>query len=406
MKLFATILATSTMLTLQTGWMNSAEAREDLPIRVGLSDSSRQVTLRVSTGTPVEVLAPIGWQRLGQLSANTALQVNYSQGQLKLNIQSDQQVYKGLRLGQTDQEGTLVGLNNTWYRGSINLTPTARGITVVNEVPLEQYLYSVVPSEMPSSWPLEALKSQAVAARTYAISSLGSYRSKGYDVVATTASQVYLGVKSESNLSTQAVTQTNGEILTHAGKAIHAYFHSCSGGQTESGADLWAPFAYLRSVADYDQASPKHVWHTEMSQSEMKSKLANLGVRVGDVLALSTVKRTSSGRVKTLQVWGKEGQKLVDGAKARVAFGLNSTFFNVGAIDARGELQKKPSADSVPTTFQFAGRGWGHGLGMSQWGARQLALNGYAHRDILNHYYPSTQLGPLNKAQFRMAYNP
>lgn len=386
--------------------MNSAQARADLPIRVGLADGTRQVTLRVSTGTPVEVLAPIGWQRLGQLSANTSLQVNYSQGQLKLNIQSDQQVYKGLRLGQTDQEGTLVGLNNAWYRGSLNLTPTARGITVVNEVPLEQYLYSVVPSEMPASWPLEALKSQAVAARTYAISSLGSYRSKGYDVVATTASQVYLGVKSESNLSTQAVAQTNGEILTHAGKAIHAYFHSCSGGQTESGADLWAPFAYLKSVADYDQASPKHVWHTEMSQSEMKSKLAHLGVRVGDVLALSTVKRTSSGRVKTLQVWGKDGQKLIDGAKARMAFGLNSTFFNVGAIDARGELQKKPSAESVPVSFQFAGRGWGHGLGMSQWGARQLALNGYAHRDILNHYYPSTQLGPLNKAQFRMAYNP
>jgi stage II sporulation protein D len=406
MKLFAKVLAVTTVLSLQMGWMGSAQAQEDLPIRVGLSNNARQATLRVSTATTVEVLAPIGWQRLGQLSADTALKVDYSQGQLKLNIQSDQKAYRGLRLGQVEQEGSLVGYNNTWYRGNLTLMPSSSGMTVVNEVPLEQYLYSVVPSEMPSSWPLEALKSQAVAARTYAVSSLGGYRSKGYDVVATTASQVYLGVKSESNSSTQAVAQTQGEIITHAGKAIHAYFHSCSGGQTESGANLWAPFAYLKSVPDYDQASPKHIWHTELSQSELKSKLANLGVRVGDVLALSAATRTSSGRIKTLQVIGREGQKLVDGAKARMAFGLNSTFFNVGSIDAHGELQKQPDPQSVPVTFQFAGRGWGHGLGMSQWGARQLAINGYAHRDILQHYYPGTQMAPLNKAQFRMAYNP
>ncbi|PIQ26702.1 sporulation protein [bacterium (Candidatus Blackallbacteria) CG17_big_fil_post_rev_8_21_14_2_50_48_46] len=408
MKRLQYSLVASTALGLIFSLGAPAQAEEDIPIRVGLADSVRQVSLRVSTSTPVEVLGNIGWQRLGHLSANTALQVDFNQGQIKVNIQSNNQTFKALRIGSTQQDGALVALNNAWYRGNLTLMPssTRKGITVVNEVPLEHYLYSVVPSEMPSSWPLEALKSQAVAARTYAISSLGSYKNKGYDVVATTASQVYQGVKAESSLSTQAVAQTDGEIMKHGGKPIHAYFHSCSGGQTESGVDLWAPFAYLKSVPDYDQASPKHIWNTELSQSEVKAKLSNLGIRVGNILSLDPLKRTNSGRVKTMRVLGSQGQKSVDGAKLRMALGLNSTFFNVGAINANGELQKQPDANATPVSFQFAGRGWGHGMGMSQWGARQLALNGHAYRNILQHYYQGVQIERLNKTQFRMAYNP
>jgi stage II sporulation protein D len=385
-----------------------AQAADDLPIRVGLADNARQVTLRVSSSTPVEVLSSIGWQTLGQLAPNTPLQVDFSQGQIKLNIQSDKQTYNGLRLGSTEQDDQLVALNNAWYRGNLTLLPGARrtGMTVINEVPLEKYLYSVVPSEMPSSWPLEALKTQAVAARTYAISSLGSYRKKGYDVVATTASQVYQGVKAESNLSTQAVEQTLGEIMKHSGKPIHAYFHSCSGGQTESGSDLWAPFAYLKSVPDFDQASPRHIWNTELSQADVRARLSQAGISLGDILAIEPLRRTSSNRVKTLRVLGSQGEKTIDGGRLRTALGLNSTFFNVGAITAGGELQAKPDPTTPPASFQFAGRGWGHGLGMSQWGARQLAVNGHGYRDILLHYYRGVQIERLNKEQFRVAYHP
>lgn len=382
------------------------QAADDLLIRVGLSDNARQATLQVSSITPVEVLGTIGWQRLGQLPANTALQVDYTQGLLKLNIQSDQQIFRGIRLGSMEQQNSLVAYNNAWYRGHLTLLPHPKGMTVINEVPLEHYLYSVVPSEMPASWPLEALKSQAVAARTYAVSSLGSYRSKGYDVVATTASQVYQGVKAESPLSTQAVEQTSGEIMNYKGQPIRAYFHASSGGQTENGADLWAPFAYLKSVPDFDQASPKYIWHTELNQSEIKARLAQLGIHLGEILALEPLKRTSSGRVKTLRIVGSKGQKHIDGIKFRMALGLNSTFFNVGAIDAEGELQKQPDPNVPPVSFQFAGRGWGHGMGMSQWGARQMAINGYGYRDILQYYYRGVQFERLNPRQFRLAHTP
>jgi len=379
------------------------DARQSLPVRIQVAPQNTATTLRVSATSQVKVLTSLGWKEAGLLLPESTLQVSAQGSGLKVSGIPGSEIYRGLKL-ETPNDKAMVQINQAWYRGHLSLTPTAQGFSTVNEVSLEQYLYSVVPSEMPASWPMEALKSQAVAARTYALSHLGQHRKQGFDLAATTASQVYQGVKAEHPNSIQAVEATRGQILTHSGKPIYAYFHSTSGGMTENGADLWAAMPYLKPVEDFDNASPKHIWYAELSQSQMQQRLRDeLKVNVGQVLFLSPAQLTQGGRIKTLRVHGTQGQKDVDGLKFRMAMKLNSTFFNVGAIDANKTLLKTPSSNTIPVSFQFAGRGWGHGLGMSQWGARQMALDGKSYQDILQHYYRGVKLEPLNPSAYQIA---
>ncbi len=384
----------------------AALAEDDLAIRIGIAESVKVATVTVSKMSPIKVETPLGWQTLATLSPSVPLKLEMVGGQVRVSGPIPPQTFKRVQLMPEDQE-TLVSAQGKWYRGGLDVYPaTTQSLAVVNEVPLEKYLFGVIPSEMPASWPIEALKSQAVAARTYTISHLGAHRKKGYDLVATTSSQVYQGVKGETFQSNQAVSTTAGEILTHNNKPIHAYYHSTSGGQTEAGSSLWAPFAYLQSVADYDHDSPKFTWYSEFSQPEMKTALAKMGIQVGDVLALQTSQRSVGGRVKTLRIVGTQGTKQLDGAKMRTALGLNSTFFNVGSISPQGDLQDAPDSQNIPRSFQIAGRGWGHGLGMSQWGARGMAMRGHNYRDILGHYYRGASLERLNKSAMRLAQTP
>ncbi|PKL76470.1 MAG: hypothetical protein CVV27_10090 [Candidatus Melainabacteria bacterium HGW-Melainabacteria-1] len=376
---------------------------QDVPIRVQVVAQDTATSLRSSSAARVRVLNQLGWRDAGHLAPDTQLQVQAVSGGLKLSGHSE--VYRALRLESPHSQG-LLQADKAWYRGHLNLTPLKKGFTIINELPLEQYLYGVVPAEMPASWPLEALKSQAVAARTYALSHLGQHRKRGFDVTATTASQVYQGVKAEHTNSNRAINETAGLILTHNSQPIHAYFHSTSGGRTENGADLWAPLPYLQPVDDVDHASPKYTWHEELSQTVVRARLSSLKVNVGEIVALQPASFTRGGRVKTLLITGTQGSQSVSGEKIRSALKLNSTFFNVGSVDAEGKLIKAPARDKVPTTFQFAGRGWGHGIGMSQWGARQLAIDGYPFQSILAHYYRGTRIERLNPARYHLASLP
>ncbi|HEY9843751.1 MAG: SpoIID/LytB domain-containing protein [Candidatus Sericytochromatia bacterium] len=378
---------------------------QDLPIRVQVVAHDTAAALRVSATSRVRVLNGLGWHDIGQLAPTSQLLVKTQPGGLKVEGLQGTELYQGLRL-ESPNEQSLIQADQAWYRGHLTLTAVKGGFTIVNELPLEQYLYSVVPSEMPASWPIEALKSQAVAARTYALTHLGQYRKRGFDVTSDTSSQVYQGVKAEHSNSLRAVAETAGLIMTYNDQPIQAYFHSTSGGRTENGADLWAPLPYLQPVDDVDQASPKYTWHEEQSQETVRIRLKeSLKVQVGKILALQPQDYTSGGRVKTLRVLGSEGQQLISGERVRSALRLNSTFFNVGGVDAEGKLIKQPGKDKIPVSFQFAGRGWGHGMGMSQWGARQLAVDGYPFQSILSHYYRGVRIERLNPARYRLALN-
>ena len=379
MRLVA-LLAALPLLTL--AWAPTVWASE--PLRVGLLQAT---SVQVAASTPATVLDARGATvlRLGALeswvaaSDGQAIQLSGPNSQTAL-VAGSVRILPG-----AGGHVPLVFAGVRWYRGTLELKPGATGVTAINHVPLDQYLYGVVPAEMSASWPLESLKSQAVAARSYAVASVGKHRGKGYDVCDTDDCQVYRGAAGEHARSNQAVDGTAGQVLVYGQKVIPAYFHSSSGGHTENSEDVWtAKLPYIRAVPDFDHQSPKFAWYKSVRAEAIAAGLARQGIRIGQLLQVNPLSRSYSGRVREVQVVGTEGRQVVRGETFRIAAGLNSTLFNV-----------VPVGEGAPVEFSFAGRGWGHGLGLSQWGAKSLAESGYSYLQILGHYYPGAQLGKL-----------
>lgn len=366
-------------------------AKNNINIRVGLLMDASQTSISASSSTPVEGLTSNGWQTLGNLNAKKALTVRYSANMLSILGQRVQRIR--VKAPLSSKQSSLVFADNHWYRGTIEIFPgiKGKGLTVVNILPLNEYLYGVVPSEMPSSWHIEALKAQAIAARTYTLKHLGSFKKFGFDVMDTVQSQVYKGAEGESSNSNKAIDQTRGQVMVYNREPIHAYYHSTSGGQTESGHALWAPFPYLKAVRDFDHKSPKFIWQQTISQTDMKKGLAKMDLHLGRIRRIEPLNRSQTGRIKKIRVIGERGTRTVKAMTFRLKLKINSTFFNVGGLDSRGRLIADNSWQ-FPSKFHFVGRGWGHAMGMSQWGARQMALNGSNHQQILKHYYTGIQI--------------
>lgn len=352
------------------------------PLRVGLMHSV--ATVQVASSTPAEIQDVRG-RAIMKLEAMESWIAGTDGSQIMLTGPNAQTALLAgaIRIRPTGAGTPLVFAGQRWYRGVLELRPSAAGVTVINTLPLEQYLYGVVPSEMSASWPVESLKSQAIAARSYAVANLGKHKSRGYDVCDTDECQVYTGAAVEAIRSNQAIDATRGEVLMYGRKTIAAFFHSSSGGHTENSEDVWHQrLPYIRAVPDYDQKSPHFAWYKNVSSEKLASGLARQGVDVGQLMQVSPLSRSTSGRVREIQVVGTAGSRTVRGETFRIAAGLNSTLFNVA-----------PVGEGQPVEFSFAGRGWGHGLGLSQWGARSLAEAGYGYMQILGHYYPGAQLG-------------
>jgi len=298
------------------------------------------------------------------------------------------------------------------YRGRLQLLPQAGQLQVVNHVPLETYLPSVVGSEMPASWPLQALQAQAVAARTYALKARKP--SAPFDVQATTASQVYRGLEAETPSTREAVSATRGQVLTYGSGLIDAVFHSSSGGSTESSGDLWAQqLPYLVSVPDFDQDSPVRSWRQPLDPLLLLKAFPETG-GASSIEVLST---TATGRVRQARVLGPTGALVISGASLRSRLGLRSTWVRfelelpaaptpvVGAAGGPALLPPPPALTLAPALpvpdpglvlplpqLVAVGRGFGHGIGMSQWGALAMARRGDTYAGILSHFYRGTQL--------------
>ena len=328
-----------------------------------------------------------------------------------------------------DEEDPGLWVGPRRYRGRLQLIPQGNQLQVVNHVPLETYLPSVVGSEMPASWPLEALQAQAVAARTYALKARKP--AAAFDVQATTASQVYKGVEAETPSTRAAVQATRGLVLTYNNALIDAVFHSSSGGSTESSGDLWPrQLPYLVSVPDFDQDSPVRDWRLPLNQAKLRQAFPELGGALG----IEVIATTPTGRVRQARVVGPSGQLALTGAQLRSRLGLKSTWVRFELVPtATAQAEPVPQA-SVATRLQNAfqhdsatgapptllpppplpaftlptpatkapevvqlvavGRGFGHGVGMSQWGALAMAQRGDSFESILRHYYRGTSLQP------------
>lgn len=279
----------------------------------------------------------------------------------------------------TTDSNSLFSLNGRVYRGALLITPrtvkTKRGgskiaFNAINVVDIEDYLFSVLPSEMPSKWPLEALKAQSIAARSYVMANLGKHRANGYDVRASVSDQAYTGVLKESDRTNQAVLETSGMIMKHDNKVVSAFFHSSGGGRTEVSQNVWSKeLPYLKSVRDFDHSSPHHSWKKGFKRSTVEAKL---GLPKDSLVAMFPIERSPSKRVKTLLVITDTKADLLKGTKVRSLLGLPGTNFNLNYENG---------------SYVFAGQGFGHGLGLSQWGAKVLAEHGYNAGQILKYYY-------------------
>jgi stage II sporulation protein D len=278
------------------------------------------------------------------------------------------------------------------YRGNFDFRLDGKGITVINYLPIEEYLYSVVPSEMYSYWPIEALKAQAVVARTYALYSAGQYLAQGFDILATTQNQVYNGYDQETAATNKAVDETRGQVLTYKGQLILAAFHSSSGGYTGNCGDIWKEnIPYLKAKTDpYDVNDHHYNWSVSYSAKQLAALFTAKNYPYSEVIDLEvavwdeTETRVKELRVKGLDLDGEyKEERIYNADQVRSVLGLKNSLFTLD--NSYDEVDKL-------TLVTIMGSGYGHGIGMSQYGASGMAQQGYNYQDILQYYYTGVDL--------------
>jgi stage II sporulation protein D len=293
-----------------------------------------RVLLQVSRAPSVSgaTAARAGGRRI-RLSANRTYRLAPSRGGLAVTDLSTGRRRARLRGAVTVTGGATTGLRGLaqngvtsgLYRGSMVFSRSGRSVLAVNRVGLEPYLFGVVPAEMPSSWPAEALKAQAVVARSYALTSRRGGPS--FDVYADVRSQVYRGVTGEVSTTNDAVRATRGRVVLAGGAVAQTFFFSTSGGRTAGNEEEWGgtPFSYLRPVEDpHDDLSPYHTWQARFTRARIASLLSDY--TRGKFRRLRVRSRTTSGRVATLSVVGRGGTTVISGATVRARLGLRSNW--------------------------------------------------------------------------------
>lgn len=345
-----------------------APAQAATELRIAIKRGVSQVQVGSSTKA---IIRDDAGRQVGELAPLNAFNAQGGGGNVALGQ------WRSQRLWIEPTANGVVWIGDRWYRGRTKLVTTDGALTAVNYVNLEEYLYSVLGSEMFPDWPLEALKAQAVAARSYALYKRSTSANAVYDLGDTTTWQVYKGVNSEALPTHQAVDATAGQVMIYGGQVILAVFHSSSGGHTENVEDIWKqPLPYLRGVADYDQGAPVFEWTKNFSAAQLSSLISG----VGNVVEMRAERTTPQGRVVTMLVKGDRATRRISGNDLRNALNLKSTLFVVN-----------PVSDG----FQVTGRGFGHGLGLSQWGAHNLAAKGINYQQILDHYYQNATLARM-----------
>ncbi len=287
---------------------------------------------------------------------------------------------------RTEKIGHIKGkvfVNGKLYNGSIDVKRDRNGFYFINELPLERYIEGVVASEVGKKWAMEALKAQAVISRTYAVYLKTQNAEKDYHLLSNVLDQVYKGDNINPMIS-HAVKETGGEILTYKGRPIKAFYHSTTVGKTELPEEVWGEtYPYFKSsVVCTDKSSPYQNWQRRFNFGEIEKAL---GLKnIGDI---SIASFTSTGRVKTLEVL-MEGPATTDANAVR----------EIKATDLRKLLGYKelPSTRFTITIegreIIFEGKGYGHGVGLCQWGALEMAKKGKNYKEILKYYYPDATL--------------
>ena len=388
-----------------------AYATGERDIRVLIFKDARTITVRPTRTTALE---DAGSQaRLATIVAGATLRLAPSGGRVRVQGPGVLTARTRIRLRPLTGDGsTLISGRGGWgrratYRGALDISLTSSGLQVVEHLDLESYIAGVVAAEMPASFPLEAMKAQAIAARTYALHHLGGHAQDDADICGRVHCQAYAGGTDSASTAARATRETAGQVLSWNGLLVDALYHSACGGST---APAWEVrqgklLPYLRGVRDAPSDSPfaepycgrdhNLAWTRRFSHGEAEGLISsNLGhvlgqrgLAPGRLKSLHAVPSSRGSRIAWLDVLTAKGAYRVRGDAIRWLFGtgypapggLRSTAFELTVTtDSRGQ----------PTTFIFQGVGHGHGLGLCQWGARGRALEGQTATDILAAYYP------------------
>jgi len=272
------------------------------------------------------------------------------------------------------------------YRGNIWLARDPDGtIEIVNELDLEQYLYGVVGVEMDPMWPMVALQAQAIASRSYAVARAALHAYPDYDVKAGELDQAYGGVNAESQGAVDAVESTRGVVIEYRYHVITAYYSSCDGGYTADGTELSDPQPYLHATPDpYASESPHLSWSAQVPLGAFAHAFTEQVADIGDITAVSPGPADSSGRLTSVAVTGTGGTRSIPATLFRQIAGrhlVKST--RIASLSLQGDV------------IAVHGSGFGHGVGMSQWGAKDMADQGLGITAILMFYYRGAMLSKI-----------
>lgn len=273
-------------------------------------------------------------------------------------------------------------LNGRRFRGDIKFVKNNVKLTVINYIGREDYIKGILFHEASHYWPMEALKTQAIVCRTYAAYQMQVNKFKDYDITSDIYSQVYGGRTSERYRTNKAVEETSDLVLMFQDKVFPAYFHSTCAGHTEDAGLLWnINIASLKGVeCVFCKDSPHFKWHYALGLESLEEKLTKVGFNVKGIKSIGILGKDDSGRITDLKIESETGGQKITAKDFRNIIGPNiikSTNFKVDIINREAV---------------FDGFGWGHGVGMCQWGAYFMAKKGYDYARILKYYYPQTNV--------------
>lgn len=353
--------------------MNAAHAQplsRDL-IRIAILKGADTVTIN---GNGLLALPDSG----SALMVEPPLTVRDADGAIRINGNS----YKRIRFSSAD----LIKVNNKSYRGMVEIISQNNALLVINELPLEQYLVGVINSEISSTWPMEVIKVQAVIARTYAMAKRQERSKAIFHLESTVMDQAYDGSDLEDSRAARGVHETEGQVLTYRGVPIQAFYHANSGGKTEASQNVWGvSLPYLQGVdCQYGATGNSSTWEQSLPLTRIEQALRNAGQKISGLSDIKAGPRNNRDRLTTVTLVTSRGTVNMPATKFRMSVGstvVKSTNFTVQVENG--------------TAF-FKGAGYGHGVGLCQWGARQRALDGFTYTEILSYYYPGAKLSKLS----------
>ena len=347
-------------------------------VRVLIAGNEQSFQLTVKGAYTIKALPSLQVLKKGQHLAGAPL-VMTSAG---LKLGNEDLPARGIRIEPAAERDLF--LNKSRFRGFIDIHKNINGtLYAINHLGVEGYLYGVLHHEVAPWWPMDALRAQAVAARTYALYQVQVSKNQEFDLKSSTSSQVYGGSTTERFRTKRAVDQTAGKVLTYAGKIFPAYFHATCAGLTAAAQELWkidlAPLAG-NVRCSYCRISPHYYWEAKVPLSEIEERMNKNGRPVGQILKIEVISQTPSARVGSLRITGTSQDTVMAAKDFRIWVGgdrIRSTSF---AIQIHEDMA------------EFHGKGWGHGVGLCQWGAFGQSLLGHSHEKILQFYYPGSKI--------------